>query len=174
MKKILFVVLILCTGLAFITAEVGSQWDLYLHIPYYIGIHDDNNEDVGAALEYAFLVPEVNWHYYFGTEQLHLGAGLDLFTLIFESVIMPSVAVESFMGPFVFTARVSGGAFFFFGVASDAVTGNIYFPEASVAYRFGRKKRFSLGTSMKFMFAPEASGFDTFAYAGTVFGRWTL
>jgi len=173
MKKILLVLLILCTALAFITADIGSQWDLYLQVPYYIGIHADN-EDVGAALDYTFVVPEVNWHYYFGTDTLHAGVGFDMYTLVLESLIMPSISVESFMGPLILTARVSGGGFFFFGLVTDSVAGSVFFPEASIAYRLGKKQRFSLGTSMKFIIAPEAVGMDTFAYVGTVFGRWTL
>ncbi len=178
MKKLILISVILCIGASFAVAQsnsdnIGSQWDIYLHVPYYIGIHTDN-DDLGSSLDYAFLVPEVNWHYYFGSDILHLGIGADLFTLILESMAMPSVAVESFMGPLVLNARVSGGAFLFFGLVNDFTTESLFFPEASVAYRFGEKKTFGVGTSIKLMIAPDVADIDNFAYIGTIYARWTL
>ncbi len=177
MKQMILIILVLGLTAGFAFAQErenpGSQWDIYLHIPYMVGIHTDD-ADASAALDYTFLVPEVNWHYYFGTEKLHLGVGLDLFTLIVESLVMPSVAVETFQGPFVLTGRVAGGAFLLFGLVNYSDFGSLFLPEVSATFRFGEKKQFGLGTAVKFMIAPDVAGMDNFAFIGTVFGRWTL
>ncbi|MBN2626452.1 MAG: hypothetical protein JXA95_07285 [Spirochaetales bacterium] len=177
MKKLILIILVLglTAGFAFAQDDGsrGSQWDIYLHVPYIMGIQSDD-ESFSGALDYAFLVPEVNWHYFLGTDELHLGFGLDLYTVILESIVMPSVAVESDLGPLVLTGRFVGGFYGFFGLINSYDFGKIFFPEVSAAIRLGQKQRFALGTSMKFLIAPEIAGLDNFAFVGTVFGRWTL
>ena len=168
-----FVVLSAILLIAAAGASAQSQWDIGLNIPYYAGIQTDSG-DLGTFSEYLVLLPDVRWNYYFGSEAIHFGAGLRLWTLVLESALYPIISVESYLGDFVLNANFGGGAFLFFGLYNHVDFGAVFLPEVSVAYRLGKKKRFSLGTGVLFLIAPEVGDLDEFAFIGTGFARWTF
>ena len=170
-KKITIIALVLVLMGAALPLAADSQVDIGLHIPYYIGIESEE-EDAGEALDYAFLVPDLKYNYFFNESGIKLGVGTRLFTIILESMAYPIVTVETDVGPFTLSGHVGGGVFLFFGLINDIGTGHIYLPELSVAYRFS--ENFSIGTGAMFFFAPEAADFNNFAYVGDVFARFTF
>ena len=157
--------------LAIVPVSADSQVDIGLHIPYRIGIESED-QDFNEAIDYAFLVPDVKWNYFFLDDTLKVGVGARLFTVILESFVYPIVTVEAEMNNFVISAHAGGFAFFFFGLYNDLQTGSILLPEVSVAYRFN--DWFSLGTGAMFFFAPETADFNNFAYVGDIFARFTF
>ncbi len=154
-------------------ASAQSQWDITLNVPYYVGLKTSEG-DVGEFSQYMFLLPDVKWNYFFGPEWLHVGAGLRLWTLVIESAIYPIISLESNLGNFVINANVGGGVFLFFGLLNQFEAAGVFLPEISVAYRLGKKKRFSLGAGAMFAFAPEVADMENFAFIGTAFARWTF
>ena len=172
-KKTVIVGLVVVLLGAALPAAADSQVDIGLHIPYYIGVEAADDEgDAGAALDYAFLVPDLKYNYFFNEGGVKLGVGARLFTVILESFAYPIVTVETDVGPFVLSGHVGGGAFLFFGLYNDFNTANIYMPEATIAYRFSQS--FSVGTGAMLFFAPDTADFDNFAYIGHVFARFTF
>lgn len=170
-KKITIIALVLVMMGAALPLAADSQVDIGLHIPYYIGIETED-EDAGAALDYAFLVPDLKYNYFFNESGIRIGVGARLFTVILESMAYPIVTLETDIGQFRLSGHVGGGVFLFFGLFNDIGTGHYYLPEISVAYRFSES--FSIGTGAGFFFAPEAADFNNFAYVGDVFARFTF
>ncbi|MDZ7794284.1 MAG: hypothetical protein U5P10_11525 [Spirochaetia bacterium] len=172
-KKTVIVGLVVILLGAALPAAADSQVDIGLHIPYYIGVEAADDEgDMGAALDYAFLVPDVKYNYFFNESGIKIGVGARLFTIILETMAYPIVTLETDVGPFTLSSHVGGGVFLFFGLYNDINTGQYYLPEVSVAYRFSES--FSVGTGAGFFFAPEAADFNNFAYIGDVFARFTF
>ncbi|MDF1568665.1 MAG: hypothetical protein P1P77_11665 [Spirochaetaceae bacterium] len=159
--------------IAALGASAQSQWDINLTIPYYAGVQS-NSGNLGTFTDYLFLMPNVKWSYYFGTETLHFGPGLQLWTLIFESALYPTLSLESNLGDFVLNASFGGGAFLFFGLVNDGAFESVFLPELSVAYRLGKRKIFSVGTGVMFLIAPGTADLDEFAFIGSAFARWTF
>jgi len=170
-KKTVIIGLVVILLGAALPAAADSQVDIGLHIPYYIGIETED-EDAGAALDYAFLVPDLKYNYFLNESGIRLGVGVRLFTVILESMVYPIVTVETDIGQFRLSGHVGGGAFLFFGLFNSIETGQIVLPEVSVAYRFSES--FSIGTGAGFFFAPEVGDFNNFAYVGDVFARFTF
>lgn len=170
-KKTVIVGLIVILFGAALPAAADSQVDIGLHIPYYIGIEAED-EDAGTAFDYAFLVPDLKYNYFFNESGIKLGVGARMFTVILESMAYPIVTLETDIGPFTLSGHVGGGVFLFFGLINDIGTGHYYIPELSVAYRFSES--FSIGTGAGFFFAPEAADFNNYAYVGDVFARFTF
>jgi hypothetical protein len=154
-----------------VSVFADSQVDVGLHIPYMIGIESDD-EDFNEAIDYAFLVPDLKYNYFFLDDTLKVGVGARLFTVILESFVYPIVTVEAEVDKFVLSAHVGGFGFFFFGLYNDFATESIMLPEISAAYKFN--EWFSLGTGVMFFFAPETADFDNFGYVGDVFARFTF
>ena len=133
MKKFLF--LILFALLLFHPLFASSQLDITLNIPYYTGLTiDDNN--IGEAIDYAFIIPEIKWCYNFGPKIIHFGIGLKAYTAIVQSVIYPIVNVESKLGPLILNIDIGGKTYFLFGLYNDFQTGDLFLGEASIAYKF--------------------------------------
>ena len=170
-KKTVIIGLVVILLGAALPAAADSQVDIGLHIPYYIGIETED-EDAGAALDYAFLVPDLKYNYFLNESGIRLGVGVRLFTVILESMVYPIVTVETDIGQFRLSGHVGGGAFLFFGLFNSIETGQIVLPEVSVAFRFSES--FSIGTGAGFFFAPEVGDFNNFAYVGDVFARFTF
>ncbi len=154
-------------------ANADSQWDITLSVPYYAGLRSSTG-DVGEFAEFLFLVPDVQWHYYWGSEKIHFGPGIRLWTLVLQSAIYPVFSVESNLGNFVLNASVGGGLFGFFGLYNQFAAEWLFLPDFSVAYRLGKRKIFSLGTGAMIIIAPDAVQFESLGFVGTVFARWTL
>lgn len=153
--------------------HAGSQWDITLSVPYYAGVKSSDG-NVGEFSNYLFLVPDVQWHYYWGSDKFHFGPGVRLFTLVIESAIYPIFSLESVLGGFVINAQFGGGVFLLFGLHNQAAAEVLFLPEISVAYRFGKKKRFSVGTAAMFVVASDEIINNGFAFIGTGFVRWTF
>jgi len=170
-KRIGIVLAVLIGFFLIAPVSADSQVDVGIHIPYRIGIESEE-EDFDQAIEYAFLVPDLKWNYFFLDDALKVGVGARMFTVILESFVYPIVTVEAEVENFVFSAHAGGFAFLFFGLYNDVQTGSIFLPEVSVAYKFN--DWFSLGTGAMFFFAPEAADFNNFAYVGDVFARFTF
>lgn len=171
-RKLVIILLAVLIGfIAVVPTFADSQVDVGLHIPYMIGIESENG-DFNDAIEYAFLVPDLKYNYFFLDSTLKVGVGARLFTVILESFVYPIVTVETEMNNFVLSAHVGGFGFLFFGLYNDFATQNIMLPEVSIAYKFN--DWFSIGTGAMFFFAPEAADFNNFAYVGDVFARFTF
>lgn len=166
-KKIIMVFPLLTIFLSPVLAD--SQWDISLNVPFYVGLESDDS-DVGEFSEYLFLLPDVKWNYYFGSEKLHLGVGCRVWTLLIESVMYPIVSLESNLGNFVLNANVGGGAFFMFGLLNCIVPGLLIIPDFSVAYRLGKKKEVSLGAGVTLFLSPP---FCDVSFMGSGFLRFT-
>ena len=165
MKRLILVICLITVAAGFAAAQ--SQWDLEISVPYYVG---DVSGDFGEVAEFAFLLPNVKWHYYFGPEWLHIGVGFKLWTLIVESALYPIVSVESVLAErVVLNAGIGGGVVFAFGLLTDFFVENLFFPEFSAAILLGQRRIFSVGTGAT---AAMASG--DIVFMGTVFARWTL
>ena len=172
-KWIRFIILIALFLVITGQASAESQWDITLNVPYYVGI-ESSSGDLSEFSQYLFLIPDVKWHYYFGSEKIHFGMGLRLFTLILETAVYPIISLESNLGNFVINASFGGGLFLFFGLHNAFEADAVFLPELSVAYRLGKRKIFSLGTAGTFVLAPSASSMSDFAFVGTAFARWTF
>lgn len=171
MKRLVLVLLLIVIAAGYAAAD--SQWDISINVPYYTGARSSSG-DLGVFAGYAFLLPDVKWNYYFGPEWLHFGMGLRLWTLVVESAVYPIISLESNLGNFVLNANLGGGAFLLFGVYNDAIFSTTFLPEFTVAYRLGKKKIFSIGTGVLFLFAPSQASLDNFIFTGTAFARWTF
>jgi len=169
--KIVAVMALLVGFMVIVPAAADTQVDIGLNIPYYAGIETED-DDFGAALDYAFLVPDVKINYFFNEKGIRLGVGARMFTAILETMAYPIVTVETEIDKLVLSAHVGGGAFLFFGLLNDFATGSFYMPEVTIAYKLG--ERFSVGTGALLFFAPDAADFNNFAYIGTVFARFTF
>ena len=156
-------------GMAF----ADSQWDIALNVPYHMGIYTDNG-DFSSMTDGIYPLPSVEWHWYFGSDILHFGPGLKLWTVVLESALYPVVSVESNLGDFVINASFGGGAFLLFGALTTVDAASIFLPEVSVAYRLGKQKRFSLGAGAIFFIAPGIADTDGFGFIGTALARFTF
>jgi hypothetical protein len=149
-----------------------TQVDIGLNVPYRVGISSEEAGDIGAFVDYAFLLPDVRIQWYWEAGPIKLGPGVRLWTLILESVAYPILSVEAEIGPIVLNANVGGGAFLFFGLYNDLGTGRVLFPEISAAFKLGES--FSIGTGAMILFVPELADEEIYPYIGTIFVRFTL
>ncbi len=168
-RRLLMVLVVMCGSVAHLTAEV--QIDLGLNVPYYVGITTED-DDLDAALDWLFLLPDAKVAWFHAVKPVRLGGGLRLWTLVLQSVVYPTLAVEADAGPFVLNAGAGGGMFLFFGLYSGLQTAGVFVPDLSVGYRF--TESFSLGAGAAFLFAPEVADLSSFGYMGTLFARYTI
>ena len=167
MKKILFILLIVLIS---VPVFAGFQFDIDVNVPYYMGVtfHD---QEMGDAMEYAFIIPDAKLTYYMGFKLLKVGVGLKAYTAIIQSFVYPTLNVESKVGPLVLNANLGGYVYGLFGLTNSVETGELLFGEATVAYKFGL---LSLGTGVIMISSPELLDDKAAAFAGTVFLRFTL
>jgi len=154
-----------------IPAVADGQVDIGLNYPYRFGIKSDNG-DFDDVAKYVFLLPDIKLTYFFNEQGIRFGAGARMWTLLLETMAYPVLTLETEINRFVLSGHVGGGAFLYFGIIQGFNTESIFLPEVTVAYKFG--ERFSVGTGAMFFFAPEVADFDTFAYIGTIFARFTF
>ena len=93
-------------------AHAESQFDIGMNVPYYAGLRTTDFGTVGQFNKYLFVIPDVKWHWYFGTESVRLGPGLRMWTLILQSTIYPQISFEAVLGDFVINAGIGGGPSF--------------------------------------------------------------
>ncbi len=172
MKRLILLALLITLVAGFAAAD--SQWDITFNVPYYAGFWS-SSEDLGGFSSVFLPIPDIKWNYYFGPDWLHFGVGVRLITLLVESATFPIISLESNLGNFIIGTNIGGGAIAYFGIAgSGFLFEPIFLTELSVAYRLGKKKIFSLGTSAQFIFAPVNYFARTAIFIGTGFVRWTF
>ncbi len=171
-KRGVFVVVLLVLlfgGAMNVAAEV--QVDIGINVPYYVGVRTDD-DDIDEAVRWVFVLPDVKVNWFDEVGPVRIGAGGRLWTLILQSVIYPIVSLEADVGRFVLNTNLGGGLFINFGLYTGMHFAGVFLPEFSAAYRM--TDTFSLGTGAMFLFAPEVEDLSSFAYMGTVFGRFTI
>ncbi len=149
MKKTFFLILIL----AFLmTSGVFAQFrlDMGLKIPVKMGVHFSDlssGEDTSVDIldKYTFLVPEVTGSYQVSLGPVNMGAGIQLYTFILESIAWPIVFAEIDLSPIVINAKIGGFGFLVFGLYNDGVTGNVLIPDINAAFKLGKSLRIGLG-----------------------------
>lgn len=171
-KKFGILAIFVFAGLCSVPLSAGSQWDITLGIPYHMGVVFEG-EATSAFSDYLIVLPEVKWGYYWGPEVFHVGVGFRLWTLLLESAVYPNISIESQLGNFVINANIGGWTFLVFGLYNDIGFSNFFLPDFSIAYRFGKKKIFSLGTGVMFFVAPDIVD-NGYAFIGTAFARWSF
>jgi hypothetical protein len=157
------------------TASAQIRFDANISIPYYFGINladsfGSSNESLGTASKYVFLIPDFQLGYQFGGEVFRAGIGVRAYTVLIESIVFPNAFIELELNPVVFRADVGGGAFLFFGLYSDLITGKVILPDLSVAIKISDWFEFGTGA---IAFVPlEAHG--AFGWAGYVNARFMV
>jgi hypothetical protein len=104
---------------------------------------------------YHFPFPEASFYYQFGVGPVNLSVGLRGFTFILETLFWPNLMAELQLGPFFIDAQVGGLLFLLFGVYNDAQYGELFFPDLSVWFGFGKNKNFRIGAGCLGMILPE-------------------
>lgn len=152
MKKVVFLILAISVLLV---PSVFAQFrlDMGIKIPVKMGINFSDVSDVSSTSvnildKYTFLLPEASGSYQFDLGPVKLGAGLQLYSLILESIAWPMVFAELDLSPIVINAKIGGLAYLLFGLYNDAGTGDLLMPEINVAFKLG--KSFRLGGGAMF------------------------
>jgi hypothetical protein len=117
---------------------------------------------------YHFPFPEAGFYYQFSIGPLRLAPGVRIFTFILESILWPNLMAELQLGPVFIDAQVGGLLFGFFGLANAFEYGEVFFPDVSVWFGFGKKKNFRVGAGVLGMIIPELTteGMLIIPYAG--------
>ncbi len=124
---------------------------------------------VGEFLStYHFPFPEASIYYQFAAGPVKLAPGLRAFTFILETVAWPNVLAEIQLGPVFIDAQIGGLLFGYFGLLNDIQYGEVFFPDLSVWYGFGKKKNFRVGAGCLGMLLPDLTteGMLIVPYAG--------
>ncbi len=149
MKKILILVLVIAI---FLVPSAFAQFrlDMGLDIPVQMGIHiseltNSTDTSVNILEKYTFLLPEATGSYQVSLGPVKLGAGVQLYTLILESIAWPVVYGELDLSPVVLSAKVGGLGFLVFGLYNHSGTGDVLIPDINVAYKLGKSFRLGVG-----------------------------
>ena len=170
---IVFIVGVLFSVMSPAFADV--RYDISLNIPFVFGIDaDDEDDDIQEFTEYIFVVPDLKVHKFWGDEQFRIGAGVRAFTLILESLVYPTVTAEMDIDPFRLSAGVGGGAFLFFGLYTDLVTGNVWLPEVSAAYKANEWLQYGVGATAVMSGEADDLFEQNFPYTAYAFLRFSL
>jgi len=139
--------------------------DMGIDVPLGLGALSDNevftDSDVNDFLkEHILPFPELGLYYQFDGGALRGGLGLRAFTFILVTVYWPNAFIEADIGNFTTALNVGGGFFGIFGLVNESDTGNVFIPDISLWYRFG--KAFRLGGGVIGLMLPES---DTMGFA---------
>lgn len=174
-KTVLLLLLSMFILPAYASAQT-SYMDIGVNVPFYwgLGSTEVSNNDVGAALDYIFPVPDFTYGLMFGRGTVKFGVGARFFSLILESLIYPELLVRADFDPVVLRAGIGGGAFLFFGLYNDLSTSQVWVLEATAAYKLN--DWFQLGLGGNLLYIASDSDFLTggYAYAPFVFARFAL
>ncbi len=147
MKKMIFLVLIIAV-LIVPSAFAQFRLDMGIKVPLKMGVNfselsGGTDTAVNVIENFTFLFPEVSGTYQFALGPLKVGAGLQMYTLILESIAWPMAFVELDLSPVVINAKIGGLAYLLFGFYNYADTGNLVIPEINAYFKLG--KSFRLG-----------------------------
>ena len=150
MKKIIFLVLILTV---FLVPAAFTQFrlDLGADVIVSAGIKNsglDDDPTVNVISKYIIPIPEATFSYQFPLGPINLGAGLQFYTAILESITWPIVYAELDLSPFVVSLKTGGLGFLIFGLASDSFTGDVLVSDLNAAFKLGKSFRLGLGAKI--------------------------
>ncbi len=152
MKKTVFFIVIISILLV---PSVFAQFrlDMGIKIPVKMGINFSDASGISSTSvnildKYTFLLPEASGSYQFALGPIKVGAGLQMYSLILESIVWPMVFAELDLSPIVINAKIGGLGYLLFGLYNDAGTGDLLMPEINVAFKLG--KSFRLGGGVMF------------------------
>ncbi len=111
---------------------------------------------------------EVGLYYQFGLGPVKLAPGVHIYTLVLENLLWPNLLAEFQLGPVFIDAQVGGGLFGLFGLYNDFQMGNVFLPDLSVWFGFGKNKNFRVGAGCFSIMHPEITmeGMLIIPYAG--------
>lgn len=151
MKKAVFFILIV---LLTVPSAFGQfRLDAGVKIPVLMGNNLSNlggSEDTTYNIleKFTLIFPEVSGTYQLEAGPLKAGAGLQMYTFIFESVVWPSVFAELDLSPVVISAKAGGFGFLFFGVYNHFGTGSIVIPELDAWFKINNSFRVGGGAML--------------------------
>ncbi|AEJ18815.1 hypothetical protein [Gracilinema caldarium] len=162
MKRSVVVVVMLMLGIPLFSQV---RFDMGIDVPLGLGALSDNEVFTDSEVndffkEHILPFPELGLYYQFGDGSLRGGLGVRAFTFILVTVYWPNAFIEADLGNFTTAFQVGGGFFGIFGIVNDSDTGNVFIPDISLWYRFG--KAFRLGGGVIGMMMPES---DTMGFA---------
>ena len=150
MKKMIFLVLIITV---FFVPSAFAQFRLDLGADVIVsagiknsGLDDDPTVDVIS--NYVIPIPEATFSYQFPVGPVNLGAGLQFYTAILESITWPVIFAELDLSPVVVSIKTGGLGFLIFGLASDSFTGDVLISDLNAAYKLGKSFRLGLGAKI--------------------------
>ncbi len=154
MKKIILFILIIVLVVPAAFSQI--RLDMGVKVPVSMGVKfsdldSDTESSVNIIENFTFLFPEVSGTYQFALGPLKLGAGIQLYTLILESIAWPMAFAEvdfSPLVPIVINAKMGGGAFLMFGLYNHGDTGNLFMPEVNAYVKLGKTFRLGGGVMM--------------------------
>ncbi|MBN2532003.1 MAG: hypothetical protein JXB88_03880 [Spirochaetales bacterium] len=149
------------------------QFDVGLTVPAYIGITTDSGEGIGEMMKYLFIIPDLQLHYIFDLGIIKFGAGIRAYTLVVESILMPSLIGEVNLYPFVISASLFGGGYLFFGLLTQAGATELAVFDANIAYRFTDWFRLGAGGMVLTEFSSEYD-LGAYPYILYVFGKFSF
>lgn len=159
MKRTILVLVLL--SLVALPSFAQLRLDIGVDIPRGMGAMlegsgaDMSQETVDFFNNYFFPFPEAALHYQFDAGMIKLGAGVRAFTLILETALWPNVFAELNVGPLAVEAQVGGGIFGLIGLYNGIQTGQLFFPDLSAWYKFGKAQNFRLGAGVIGFYLPE-------------------
>ncbi len=154
MKKIILFILIVLL----IAPAAFSQFrlDMGVKVPVSMGVKfselsSGTDSSVNILENFTFLFPEASGTYQLALGPLKIGAGVQLYTLILESIAWPMAFAEvdfSPVVPIVINAKMGGGAFLMFGLYTHGDTANLFMPEVNAYVKLGKTFRLGGGVMM--------------------------
>ncbi len=147
-KKILF---ILAAALLLVPSAFAEyRLDMGIKIPTIMGVHfsdlsDEEDTSTNILDDYTFLVPEITGSYQMAVGPIKMGAGVEMYTFIFESIAWPMVFAELDLSRVVFNAKLGGLGFLVFGLYNHTDTANVVIPDIYGAVKLGKSLRLGLG-----------------------------
>lgn len=149
MKKILLFIMLITL---FLVPSAFAQYriDMGIKVPAKMGIHfsdlsSDDDTSVDILDKYTFLVPEITGSYQMALGPIKMGAGVEMYTFIIESIAWPMVFAELDLSKIVINAKVGGLGFLVFGLYNHADTADILIPDIYSAVKLGKSFRLGLG-----------------------------
>ena len=148
-----------------------SQVDIGVNIPTVIGISIDGDE-VSEEMPFTLPIPDLMYNYFFDVGKFKLGGGFRVWSVIVATAAYPIVSAELEFDRFLFNAHVGGLLFPYTSIGGSGFeTGNVWFPEASAAFRF--TDWFALGVSVLGIYVPDEVD-DGFGYSFNVLARFRV
>ncbi len=151
MKKMALMVLVIVVFLA-PSAFAQFRIDLGLDIPVRMGVQSSDlttssDSTIDVLDDYTFLLPEATGSYQMSFGPLKVGAGIQLYSFILESIAWPVIYGEIDFSRFVLTAKGGGLGFLVFGLYTNGTTSNVIIPDINLSYRLGKSFRLGIGVT---------------------------